>query len=164
RAVSPPGPAPPDRSQTEEDPVTTPRSLRVSFGMAVLGLILQAPARGQDPPAKPEDKSPPPPVQLTDQDDHKRIMDLLNSTATGPVPVMMEFGFNFGPRGPGAGAAGKAAPKAGETAKAQLPAKGATPKAGGPFGPGGPGGGPSWQQQVLAKGWGYAILFPNSIQ
>jgi hypothetical protein len=26
------------------------------------------------------------------------------------------------------------------------------------------GGGPSWQQQVLAKGWGYAILSPTSIQ
>lgn len=64
--------------------------------------------------------------------------------ATGPVPVMMEFGFNFGGFG-----------------------------GGGPRGPGGPerkgvgpprGGGPDWQQQVLAKGWGYAILVPNSIQ
>jgi hypothetical protein len=26
------------------------------------------------------------------------------------------------------------------------------------------GGGPSWQQQLLAKGWGYAIITPNSIQ
>src|SRR5262249_52148404 len=25
-------------------------------------------------------------------------------------------------------------------------------------------GGPTWQQQVLAKGWGYAIIVPNSIQ
>jgi hypothetical protein len=49
--------------------------------------------------------------------------------ATGPVPVMMEFGFaGFGNRG----------------------------------GRGGFGGG--WQQQVLAKGWGYAIIVPNSIQ
>ncbi len=37
------------------------------------------------------------------------------------------------------------------------------------FGGGKPGGGPgpgpgSWQQQVLAKGWGYAIISPNSIQ
>jgi hypothetical protein len=24
--------------------------------------------------------------------------------------------------------------------------------------------GPSWQQQVLAKGWGYAVLVPNSVQ
>jgi putative membrane-bound dehydrogenase-like protein len=49
--------------------------------------------------------------------------------ATGPVPVMMEFGFGgFGGRG---------------------------------FGGGGPGG---WQQQVLAKGWGYAIITPTSVQ
>src|SRR5207253_1395657 len=32
----------------------------------------------------------------------------------------------------------------------------------GPFGA--VGGGPSWQQQVLAKGWGYAILIPTSVQ
>jgi len=60
--------------------------------------------------------------------------------ATGPVPVMMEFGFSFGP---GFGGARKSGP-------------GLT------TGPGGFGGG--WQQQVLAKGWGYAILTPNSIQ
>jgi hypothetical protein len=69
--------------------------------------------------------------------------------AKGPVPVMMEFGFGgFGPRpgGPQAkGAAAKAMPNA-------------VPPAG--FG----GRGPSWQQQVLAKGWGYAIIVPNSIQ
>src|SRR5262249_27705549 len=54
--------------------------------------------------------------------------------AKGPVPVMMEFGF--------AGFGGK-----------------------GPFGPPGGGkGGPNWQQQVLAKGWGYAIIVPNCIQ
>ena len=49
-------------------------------------------------------------------------------SANGPVPVMMEFGFNFGGKGP--------------------PKKGA----------------PEWQRLVLDKGWGYAILFPNSIQ
>src|SRR5262245_45439342 len=53
--------------------------------------------------------------------------------APGPVPVIMEFGFFFGGKGPPAG-----------------------------FGP--KGGGPSWQQQLLAKGWGYAIITPNSIQ
>ena len=37
----------------------------------------------------------------------------------------------------------------------------AAPKAG-PWAFGG--GGPSWQRQVLAKGWGYAIIVPNSIQ
>src|SRR5262249_2830236 len=30
--------------------------------------------------------------------------------------------------------------------------------------PAGGRGGPTWQEQVLAKGWGYAILVPNSIQ
>jgi hypothetical protein len=62
----------------------------------------------------------------------------------------MEFGFNFagfGGRGKapgGAPADGKTAPAAGRGASG--------------------GGGPTWQQQVLAKGWGYAILTPNSIQ
>jgi hypothetical protein len=30
--------------------------------------------------------------------------------------------------------------------------------------PGGPPPGPTWQQQVLAKGWGYAVLVPTSFQ
>jgi hypothetical protein len=50
------------------------------------------------------------------------------------VPVVMEFGFIFPPR-PGAPAF--------------------TPPAGA---------GPSWQEQVLARGWGYAVLSPASIQ
>ena len=71
--------------------------------------------------------------------------------AKGPVPVMMEFGFGgFGPR-PGG-------PRARRPPKKAMP-KAATQAAGG-FG----GGGPPWQQQVLAKGWGYAIIVPNSIQ
>jgi hypothetical protein len=56
--------------------------------------------------------------------------------AKGPVPVMMEFGFGFGGRGFG------------------------PPRGGRGRGPAGP----TWQQQVLAKGWGYAIIVPNSIQ
>ena len=73
------------------------------------------------------------------------------ANARGPAPVMMELGFGgFGPR-PG-GPPGKTAAKAGD----------AQAKGVGPRGPGG--GGPSWQQQVLAKGWGYAIIVPNSIQ
>ena len=55
--------------------------------------------------------------------------------ADGPVPVMMEFGF-LGPF-PGRPGVPKAAPRPG---------------------------GPSWRQQVLARGWGYAILVPGSIQ
>jgi len=64
------------------------------------------------------------------------------ANAIGSVPVMMEFGFVFGPGGFGG------ARKGGPGAK--------TPPGGG-FGGG-------WQQQVLAKGWGYAIIVPNSIQ
>jgi hypothetical protein len=56
------------------------------------------------------------------------------ASATKPVPVIMEFGFAGKPPGPPA-------------------AKGS-----------GKGDQPSWQQQVLAKGWGYAIIVPNSIQ
>jgi hypothetical protein len=55
--------------------------------------------------------------------------------ATGPVPVIMELSF-IGPfpRRPGAPAPPPPPP------------------------------GPTWQQQVLAKGWGYATLVPGSIQ
>lgn len=64
------------------------------------------------------------------------------ANAAGPVPVIMEFGFTgFGARG---GARGPVAPPPGR---------------GFPVAPG-----PTWQQQVLAKGWGYAILSPTSIQ
>ncbi len=62
------------------------------------------------------------------------------SKATGPVPVIMEFGF-VGPRPARPAVPGQAAPPA-----PPMPA------------------GPTWQQQVLAKGWGYAELAPNSIQ
>ena len=55
--------------------------------------------------------------------------------ATGPVPVIMEFGF-------GGGFAGRVAP--GPMARQASE--------------------PSWQQQVLARGWGYAILVPTSAQ
>jgi TolB protein len=55
--------------------------------------------------------------------------------ATGAVPVVMEFG--FGPR-PGNAPAGPP--------------------------PNSPPPGPPWQQQLLAKGWGYAIIVPTSIQ
>ncbi|QHN03757.1 acetylxylan esterase [Granulicella sp. WH15] len=55
--------------------------------------------------------------------------------ASGPVPVMMEFGF-IGPRPVRPGASAPPPPPPG----------------------------PTWQQQVLAKGWGYAELSPASIQ
>ncbi len=65
------------------------------------------------------------------------------ANAAGKVPVIMQFGgFGFG----GAARAGARAPVA--------------PTAGARRGPSGP----SWQQQVLAKGWGYATIVPGSIQ
>jgi hypothetical protein len=70
--------------------------------------------------------------------------------ATAPVPVMIDFGFGgfgaFGARGRNGG----------------TNAIGATNgSARGGFGGGG---GPAWQSLVLAKGWGYAVLIPTSIQ
>jgi hypothetical protein len=51
------------------------------------------------------------------------------ASASGPVPVIMEFGF---------------VPRPGSRMPPQT--------------------GPTWQQQVLAKGWGYAILIPGTVQ
>ena len=61
------------------------------------------------------------------------------SNATKRVPVIMEFGYVFPP--------GFRRP-VDTTARTTPP----------------PPQGPTWQQQVLAKGWGYAILVPVSIQ
>ncbi len=92
------------------------------------------------------------------------------ATVVGPVPVMLEFGFNFGGRPGrfgGANAPGGTNRLAGGGFGGGV---GGTNRAGGTgtLGPRGlsgfGGGGPTWQQQVLAKGWGYAILTPNSIQ
>jgi hypothetical protein len=68
------------------------------------------------------------------------------ANATGPVPVMMQFGFGGFPGG--------------------FRRPGGAPPGGGPppgFLPPAPTG-PTWQQQVLAKGWGYAVLSTTSIQ
>jgi len=61
--------------------------------------------------------------------------------ATKPVPVIMQFGFVFPP-----GFHFQKRPDGKTPAMPPAPA------------------GPSWQQQVLAKGWGCAILSPNSVQ
>ena len=58
--------------------------------------------------------------------------------AKGPVPVMMEFSFD-------------------PTFMAELRKR--NPAFAPPVEPG-----PTWEQQVLAKGWGYAILVPTSVQ
>jgi hypothetical protein len=66
--------------------------------------------------------------------------------AKGAVPVLMMFG-GFG--------GGGLPRRAGEPAPA--------PRAGG-FGPPGGNAGPSSQEQLIAAGWGYATIIPNSIQ
>ena len=60
------------------------------------------------------------------------------ANAKGPVPVIMEFGANPPGMGRGFGGPAKAAPKQ-------------------PVGP-------TWQQQVLAQGWGYAEIYTSTIQ
>ena len=70
--------------------------------------------------------------------------------ATGQVPVIMQFGFILPP---------------GVT----FPARGAGRPGGGPgggaaVGPGGAPRGPGWQEQLIAKGWGFAIISPGSVQ
>ncbi len=56
------------------------------------------------------------------------------ASAAGPVPVVMELGFIGG-----------------------FPRRPGMPPPPPPVGP-------TWQQQVLARGWGYAVISPNSIQ
>jgi hypothetical protein len=72
------------------------------------------------------------------------------ANATGPVPVIMQFngGASGGPRGGG-------------VATNQVLPRGSVPATA----PGsGSASGPTWQQQVLAKGWGYATINTSSIQ
>jgi hypothetical protein len=114
------------------------------------------------------------------------------ANATGPVPVMMVFGGGFGgfvapgaargalPAGragaaPGAaGAPGTGAPPGALAGRGLMPPAGAAPgvagtAAGRGLAVGMPGAGrgptgPTAQQQVLAKGWGYATLNTGSVQ
>ncbi len=69
------------------------------------------------------------------------------ANASGPVPVIMEFGFIFRPRT-------NPAPQAQTTPVRQ---QATAPRPQGPAGQ-------SWQQQVLEAGWGFAIIVPGSIQ
>jgi hypothetical protein len=85
--------------------------------------------------------------------------------AKGPVPVMMEFGFNFG-----AGAGRFRGTNAISGTNRFAGGFGSSPGTNAPGGTnffagfGAPPSGPTWQQQLLARGWGYAIIIPNSIQ
>jgi hypothetical protein len=69
-----------------------------------------------------------------------QLMLTTPATATGPVPVIMEFGLS---------------PETLAALKKRF-----TDEQWATF----VGNGPPWQQQVLAKGWGYAILIPTSVQ
>src|SRR5262249_46605005 len=71
-----------------------------------------------------------------------------------------------GPGGTQGGPGVQGTPRAGaQGAQGRTGTPGGPPRFQGPPGGfGGSGGGPNWQQQVLAKGWGYAVLSPNSVQ
>jgi hypothetical protein len=62
------------------------------------------------------------------------------ASASGPVPVMMEFGLS---------------PEVMAAFRKRMTPEQLAALAGN---------GPTWQEQVLAKGWGYAILIPTSVQ
>jgi hypothetical protein len=222
------------------------------LGLALSALALVAPSRGDEPPKKPDTDKLPPPVQRTAQQDHKRLLELLNikelrrgangndRTAPNaanydeakanpypilPDPLLLKNGQKvttaemwWKQRRPEIvedfdreiyGRVPKDTPKVkweatdtkqdkvgdiavvtkklvGHVDNAAYPlittdiqltlttpanATGPVPVimefgfGGRGFGPP-PGGraGPSWQEQVVAKGWGYAIVVPNSIQ
>lgn len=82
------------------------------------------------------------------------------ANASGGVPVVMQFGF-VRAAASGAGAqVNPCAPPGGGSRGAGGRRSGAPPGAG----RGGAPAGPSWQEQVLARGWGYAILDTASVQ
>src|SRR5260370_3561478 len=60
--------------------VSTPRSIRWSFGLILLALIL-GPASSRAPPAQADAGSLPAPAQLTAKEDLQRLMDLLHITS-----------------------------------------------------------------------------------
>src|SRR5438132_1265153 len=222
------------------------------LGFALPALAMVAPARGDDRPQKPDAGSLPPRVQLTAQQDHKRMMELLNIKelrrgANGmdrsapnaanydeskanpypnlPDPLVLKNGQKvttaemwWKQRRPEIvedfdreiyGRVPKDTPKVkwevtatdkqtvgdvpvitkklvGHVDNSSYPpitvdiqltlttpanAKGPVPVimefgfGGRGFGPPAGGrGGPTWQEQVVGKGWGYAIIVPNSIQ
>ncbi len=89
------------------------------------------------------------------------------ANATGPVPVMMVFGGGFGfGGGRGADPSPSGPPYLPNAftppppARSGAPGRGALPPGGPPRAPAGP----TAQQQILAKGWGYASLNTGSIQ
>jgi hypothetical protein len=87
------------------------------------------------------------------------------ANAAAGVPVIIQFGGgNFSmPEGVTAPPNACAPPGGFGAGRAGGPPVGAAGRAGGPGGPAAPSG-PTWQQQLLEKGWGYAEMNPGSIQ
>lgn len=84
------------------------------------------------------------------------------ANAPAPVPVIIQVGGgNFPPPEGVMLPPNPCAPPGGFGARGAGPAGG--PPAGGGRGPAAPAG-PTWQQQLLAKGWGYAMFNPGSVQ
>jgi hypothetical protein len=85
------------------------------------------------------------------------------ANAKAPVPVVMQFGAVFG--GPPAAPPPPGPPYGPSAFNPAPPPRAAAPAGRAPAAPPfrAPAG-PTWQQQALAKGWGYASLNPNSIQ
>ena len=79
------------------------------------------------------------------------------ANATGPVPVMVEFGGGFGGFRRGFGQR-----RVGPTTLATQPGDARGFGGAGGFGRGPAG--PNWQQLLIAKGWGYGTINPGSIQ
>ena len=83
--------------------------------------------------------------------------------AAAPVPVIIQFGGGAFPLPEGVTAPpNPCAPPGGFGARGAGPG-GPPAAAGGGRGPAAPAG-PTWQQQLLAKGWGYAMFNPGSVQ
>jgi hypothetical protein len=82
------------------------------------------------------------------------------ANATGPVPVIMQFGLAPGAfAGRGATSGPARSGRGSATVPSAAASRGST-SAPTPAIPQGP----TWQQQVLARGWGYAVIIPNSVQ
>ena len=87
------------------------------------------------------------------------------ASATGPVPVMMYLGGNApGFAGPAFGLGGGRGGRGGSGAFGGSGRGGFAAFGGSGAGRGRGPTGPTWQQQVLAKGWGYATIGTSSIQ
>jgi hypothetical protein len=89
---------------------------------------------------------------------------LTTPAGAGPVPVIIQFGGGAFPLPDGVTATpNPCVPPGGFGGRAGGPGRGGAGGRGGPGGPGAPAG-PTWQEQLLAKGWGFAMMNPASIQ